>query len=482
MKWDEEDVRRFGRRVAELVAGYYGSLESARISPAGDRDPRELFGGPLPEEGTDPFHLLEEIERDFLPNCFRLSSPNYFGLFNPTPTVIGVYADAIASLVNQNTGAWSHSPAGIAIEMTVVRWLCALVGYGGGAFGTLTSGGTLANYTGIKTALNERIPQVRQGGVAAAPGRPTFYVSTQAHYSIDRLADMIGVGLDGMVKIECDAAARIVPGALEERIRRDRESGRLPFAVVGIAGTTTSGAIDPLADLAGICRRHGLWFHVDAAWGGAARLSRRLSPLLDGIEQADSITLDPHKWFSVPFTAGAIVARDGAALRRTFEVASHYLTDKEFSDHEAENLYQFGVAGSRRLDALKVWLSLRQYGRRGYEEAIERQEALARYLAERVDTADDMTAMTPPSLGVFCFRHLPGPLREPGTTEEAIARFHMDVQTALERRGRSWISTSVVGGRRVFRFCATSHLSRERHIDRLLEEVRAAGRELPVRR
>lgn len=474
-EWIEDDVRRFGREVADLVAEYFAALETMPITPRHPDPVEDPLGGPLPEEGADPFELLAEVRQRVIPNSFHLGSPAYFGLFNPTPTVIGVFADAIASAINQNMAAWSHGPAGSQIERTVIRWMSDLVGFPLGAFGTLTSGGSLANYTGLKVALNERVPEVRRIGVAAAEGRPTFYVSTQAHYSIDRLADLLGLGTEGMRRIECDAEARIVPAALERQIQVDRSGGRLPFCVVGIAGTTTSGAIDSLGQLADICARHRLWYHVDAAWGGAARLSRRYTGLLDGIERADSVTLDPHKWFAVPFAAGAILVKDGPALRRTFEVKPLYVTDRVFTEHEDLNLFQFGVAGSRRLDALKVWLSLRQHGRLGYEEAIERQIALAEYLAGRVGAATDLEAMSRPSLGVLCFRYLPA---GPKGNDADLDAMQMKIQHEVQRRGNAWISTSVLGARRVLRFCATSYLSRERHVDRMLEEVRAAAREV----
>ncbi len=475
MRWDEEEIRGFGRQVADLIADYYAQLESVPITP---RDPSrldDLFGGGLPETGTDPLVLLAEVRERVLPNSFHLASPAYFGLFNPTPTVIGVFADAIASTLNQNMAAWSHGPAGTHIEKTVIRWLSDLIGYGPGAFGTLTSGGSLANYTALKVALNERIPAVRGEGMTGAAGRPTFYASTQAHYSLERVADMLGLGRSGMRAIPCDERGRIVPEELERRIAADRSEGRLPFCVVGIAGTTTSGAVDPLADLARICERHGAWYHVDAAWGGAARLSRRHAGLLAGIERADSVTLDPHKWFAVPFTAGAIVCRDGAALRRTFEVTPHYVSDRGFTEHEDLNLFQFGAAGSRRLDALKVWLSLRQHGRAGYEEAVDRQIALAEHLARLVEESADLETMSPPSLGVTCLRVVPP---GGGFDEERLAALQMSVQQEVERRGRAWISTSVLNGRRVIRFCAASYLSRERHVDRLVEELRAAAARL----
>ncbi len=472
MQWSEKDIRAFGREVADLIADYYAQLETRPIWPEEPDRLDQIFAEPLPEVGADPFTLLAEVREKVIPNSFHLASPCYFGLFNPTPTVAGVFADAIASTINQNMAAWSHGPAGSQIEKTVIRWLCDLVDYPATAFGTLTSGGSLANYTGLKVALDEKVPDVKRIGVAAAEGRPTFYVSTQAHYSLDKIAGMLGLGLQGMRKIECDASSRIVSAALERQILADRAAGRLPFCVVGIAGTTTSGAIDPLEDLADLCARHKVWYHVDAAWGGAARLSSAHRDRLAGIERADSITLDPHKWFAVPFAAGAILTKDGSALRRTFEVRPHYVSDQVFAEHEDLNLFQFGAAGSRRLDALKVWLSLKHHGRRGYEEAINRQVALAEYLARIVQDSDDLELMSSPSLGVVCFRCVPPGLRG---REQDLDHLQMKVQTTVERRGRAWISTSVLGGRRVIRFCATSYLSRERHVDRMLEEVRAAA-------
>lgn len=471
--WDEAGIREFGRQVADLIAGYFAGLETIPITPQGGGDLEALFGGPMPEEGADPFALLEEIRTNVLPNSFHLPAPRYFGLFNPTPTVIGVFADAIASTINQNMAAWCHGPAGSQIEKTVIRWLCDLVGLGPGAFGTLTNGGTLANYTGLKVGLDERIPAIRKEGVAAAGGRPAFYVSDQAHYSLERLANMLGIGLEGMRRVTSDAEGRVDAAEIDRRIRADREGGWWPFAVVGIAGTTTSGAVDPLDHLAQIARQHRLWYHIDAAWGAAALLSREHRSLFKGIEEADSVAVDPHKWFSVPFTAGGILARDGASLRRTFEVKPLYASDRGFTDHEDLNLYQYGVAGSRRLDALKVWLSLRQYGRRGYGEAIRRQIGMAEYLARRVASSDHLEAVTRPSLGILCFRCVPPALRGRDGELDAL---QMKIQQAVERRGRAWISTSVLRGRRVIRFCATSYLTRERHVDLMLEEVLAAAR------
>ena len=364
--------------------------------------------------------------------------------------------------------AWCHGPAGSQTAKTVIRGLAELVGFGARSFGTLTSGGSLANYTGIKLALNEHFPSVRKQGLQAVEGKPAFYVSDQAHYSLDKIADMIGIGQEAMRAVPSDASARVQPGKLAEMIETDRAGGWAPFCVIGIAGTTTSGAVDPLAELGALCARERIWYHVDAAWGAAALVSDRHREKFTGIELADSGAIDPHKWFSIPFTAGGILVKDGKALRRGFEVKPHYVSDRGFTDHEDLNLFQFGVAGSRRLDALKVWLSLRQYGRKGYAAAIERQIALAEFLGSKIEKSRHLQLVTRPSLGVCCFRVSP-----PGFTGGAgdLDALQMKVQQAIEARGRVWISTSVLQGTRVIRFCVTSHLTRERHIDLLMEEI-----------
>ncbi len=455
MRHGEEEVARWARRSADFVARYLTALEGRPLQPRRTREEIDaLFAGPLPEEGLGVDAALAQIEHNVVPNAFHLGGSGYFGLFNPTPTVAAVLADGIASALNQQVASTSHAPSGTAVERTVIRWLAAMCGLPASSGGTMTNGGSLANMTAIKVALNSRIEGAGENGVGDR--RPAFYVSGEAHYSFEKTGDLLGLGRRAVRPVRTDAQFRMDPRALEEAIDEDGAAGDAPFAIVGTAGTTSSGAIDPLPELAKIADRFGLWFHVDAAWGGAVRLSRKHSALLDGIERADSVTVDPHKWLYVPYSAGAVLVRDAEALRRTFDVSHAYVSDR--SMEAPVNYFQHGVAGSRRFDALKVWASLLAYGRRGYEEAIDSRIALAEELGRRLEPRWRLAAA--PSLACCCWR-------DPKLDDEG----HRRVQQAIEREGRVWISTTMLDGRRAYRFCATSYLTTEKDLDALMDAL-----------
>lgn len=358
MPWTETEIREFGCCVSEILATYFTPLPILRISPdVSPADLSRIFNTPVPEDGTPKERLLEEFERDVLPNSFHLGSPRYYGLFNPTPTVIGIYAETLSAMLNQNTARWNHGPAATAIEVQVIRWMCDAICYGPGSFGILTNRGSLANCTAVKVALNKKFPVILESGLQGLKASPVMYASDQCHYSMDRIADLIGIGRKNLRKIGTDSRFRIDVAQLRKQVREDLDKGFLPFCVVGIAGTTNCGAIDDLNELANICQEYGLWFHVDAAWGGTVRFSKKYRSLLDGIERADSVTIDPHKWMYVPFCAGAILVRDAEDLKRTFDIRPAYFSDKSFVEGQPTNFFQYGVAGSRRFDALKIWWS-----------------------------------------------------------------------------------------------------------------------------
>jgi aromatic-L-amino-acid decarboxylase len=461
MKHDEGEIRRWAARVGEFVARYLSTLDERPLQPRRGREAIEsLFAGSIPEAGAGVDATLAQVEHNVVPNSFHLAGSGYFGLFNPTPTVAAVLADAMAGALNQQLAAYNHSPAATTIERTVIRWLAEMCGMPATAGGSMTNGGSLANATAIKVALNEHVRGVAEDGVDGH--RPVFYVSDQAHYSFEKTADLLGLGRSAARAVPTDARFRVDLRSLEEAIERDARDGREPFAIVGNAGTTSSGAIDALLELAKLADRLGLWFHVDAAWGGAARLSRKHAALLDGIERADSITIDPHKWLYVPYSAGAVVVRDADALRRTFDVSHAYVSDRSFD--APVNYYQHGIAGSRRFDALKVWATIVAYGRKGYEEAVDSRIALAEELARRLEGAGNHLC-APPSLAVVCWR-------DPRLDDEG----HHRVQHAIEQEGRVWISTTVLGGRRAFRFCATSYLTTEKDLDALMDALQRRSR------
>src|SRR5688572_12655405 len=249
-------------------------------------------------------------------------SPRYFGQFNPTPLPIGVWADVFTSMLNQNAGAWRNGPTSAIIEARVIRWLCDLINYGAQSFGTLASGGSEANLIALKCARDRAAASIKDDGVRSAPHDLVVYASEQCHYSIDKSVDILGMGRNSLRKIPTDEGFHIRVDALREQIARDRDEGRVPACIVGVAGTTSTGVIDPIEDLAAIARENNCWYHVDAAYGGPLAFSPKHKAKLHGIEVADSITFDPQTSMLVPFSCGAVLVREGGrVLRDAFDMS-----------------------------------------------------------------------------------------------------------------------------------------------------------------
>ncbi|MFN2431285.1 MAG: aspartate aminotransferase family protein, partial [Gemmatimonadota bacterium] len=309
MEVRRDELARLAEDSGALIARWFQELADRPVCPA--HDPAELAAlvdEPLPERGAAAEQVLAEFER-LLPYATAIPSPRYYGLLNPAPTPVSVWAEALAAAVNPNLGAWRHGTIGVAVEERVIRWLVDLYGFPPAASGTFTSGGTEANLTAAACARHRADPTIRELGARGAP--LVGYVSREGHFSLDRSFDLLGLGRSSLRAIDSDESCRIRVAELRERIAADRAAGLRPFFLVGILGTTSTGAVDPLPELARVAREERLWFHVDAAYGGPAALSPQLAPLCAGVELADSVTVDPHKWLFVPFSAGAIVVREG---------------------------------------------------------------------------------------------------------------------------------------------------------------------------
>src|SRR2546421_8380484 len=346
-----EQHEKLGRAVTKLIAEHAARLGSARVtSPATPDDLRQLFDEPLPLAGTPAEQVLDQYARDVAPHVMQVPSPHYFGQFNPTPLAIGVWADALCSSLNQNAGAWRNGPTSAMIESQVIRWLCELIGYRSEAFGVLASGGSEANLIALKCARDRAAPEINQQGANGA-GNLTVYTSEQCHYSVEKSLDILGLGRESLRKIETDDRFHVRPDSLKAAIEKDIAQGRKPFCIVGVAGTTSTGVIDPLPELAAIARENDCWFHVDAAYGGALAFSDEHKGKLGGIEFADSITFDPHKWMFVPFSCGATLVRDGGqVLRNSFDMSPEYLSeDRGFSDAQYD-FFRDGPMGTRRFN------------------------------------------------------------------------------------------------------------------------------------
>ncbi|MBV9211748.1 MAG: aminotransferase class V-fold PLP-dependent enzyme, partial [Acidobacteria bacterium] len=458
-----------GRAVAEMISDFARGLDGSRVTPeASPEELKKLFDEPLPLEGVAASEILKRCAEDIVPHVMRIPSPRYYGLFNPTPLPIGVWADALASALNQNCGAWRNSPSASMVEARVIRWLCELIGYGAESYGALTSGGSEANLVALKCARDNAHEQIRNRGVRAATGDLVVYGSEQAHYSLEKSLDILGLGRESLRKIATDENFHIDLKALREAIEHDLRAGRVPCCVAGAAGATSTGVVDPLESLADIASEYNCWFHVDAAYGGALAFSDKHKALLRGIERADSVTIDPHKWMFVPNECGAtLVKAGGRVLRDAFDITPEYLSENRGGADVQYDFFRYGQLGTRRFRALKVWMALKFLGVRGYAEIVERQIELTHYFAQQIDEIKAFKRAGRIETAVCCFRFLP---EESSHADEAAQdKLQLALQQRIEQSGEAWISTTVLKGRRFLRVNINSFLTERRHIDELLE-------------
>ncbi len=469
---------QLGPAVAQLVAEYAASVDSRPV--ASDATPGSLqamFDEEFPEVGTSIEELMERFRSQIARHAMTISSPRYFGQFNPTPLPIGVWSDALSSTLNQNAGAWRNGPTSAIIEARVIRWLCELLGYGPESYGTLASGGSEANLLGLKLARDSINENIKMRGLRSLSDTLVVYASEQCHYSIEKSADILGIGRDLVRKIATDDQFHIRLDVLKDTIATDRANGFTPCCIVGVAGATSTGVFDPLPELADIAAENACWYHVDAAYGGSVAFSSQHRYKLAGIERADSITFDPHKWMFVPFCCGATLVRDGGrVLRDSFDSSPEYLAEDRGGADVEFDFFRYGQLGSRRFNSLKLWMALKFMGRQGYAEAVERQIGLTKYLAERIDALEDFERVSPVETAVCCFKYLPESILK--FDPELQDRLQQKLQQHIERSGKAWLTTTVLHGRRTFRVNINSFLTEQRHVDDLLELLQLSGREV----
>ncbi len=473
-----EQHERIGKAVTSIVAEYAAGLDSRKVTSEATPEVLEkIFNEPFPEQGIGVEEILEKYRQDVITHAMQVPSPRYFGQFNPTPLPIGVWADALASSLNQNASAWRNGPTSALIEARVLRWLCELVGYGPESFGTLASGGTEANLIALKCARDRAHKKAVEHGLRSAPGDLIVYASEQCHFSIERSIDILGLGRASLRKIETDAKFHVRPAALQKQIQADRDAGCIPCCVVGLAGATSTGVVDPLKELAAIARENDCWYHIDAAYGGALAFSGKHRYKLAGIELADSITFDPHKWMFVPFACGAVLVRNGGrVLRDAFDITPEYLNEDRGGADVEFDFFRYGQMGTRRFNSLKLWMAMKFMGRAGYAEIIEHQIELTEYLALRLSQMSNFELVGEVETAVCCFKFRPPGITDLDGLEED--RLQQRLQQAIEQSGEAWITTTVVKGRRVLRVNVNSFLTRKRHIDDLLELVTRKSNEV----
>ena len=456
---DPETRRRLYSLTADLLERYAAEVEDLPVAPR--LDPGEIRAALAPVDFQTP--ASPEAALQFAADGLRrwqvhTPHPRYFGLFNPAPTAMGVFADTLVAGFNPQIAAWSHSPFAAEVEAHLVRALGAKFGYGQ-TDGTFCSGGMEANHTAVLTALAHAFPNWIGEGLRGLPGQPVMYVSADSHHSFRKAARMCGLGEDALREIAIDENLQMQPGDLRDAVERDRRAGHSPFLIAATAGTTVAGAIDPLPEISAIARREGMWMHTDAAWGGAAALVPELRGLLNGVEQSDSITFDAHKWLSVPMGAGVYLTRHADILERTFRVASPYMP-KEAEGLDIVDPHLHSMQWSRRFTGLKVFLSLMVAGWSGYEQALRHQTRMGDVLRQALE-ADGWNVVNRTPLPVVCF-----------TRKDASALELRDVADRVLKAGQAWISTAALRGLPVLRACITHFDTQEQHVRLLVSSLR----------
>ena len=466
---DSATRRRLGYWLIDHIDEFFASLPDRAVQlPASQRSFGPLLDS-LPEHGEDAEKVLQEVFREMVDKGFHVPSANYFGLMNPTPVYMGVMAEALVAALNPQLATVKRSQLASKIEHETVRWLGELVGWEGDFNGTFTTGGNEANFTGMALALAAKFPNLIEDGVMSAGGQPVLYASEEAHHSIDKSAGLLGIGRKALRRIAVNQHMQLDLSALEHAIVRDRGEGKKPFCVVATAGTTNSGAVDDLRALGEICRHNDLWLHVDGAYGGAAIFSKKHRRVLRGIEQADSITIDPHKWLAVPLAAGVILTRRPEMLERAFAVAAPYMP--KAAEAKGVDNSRLSAQWTRRMNSLKLWLTLRVHGRRAYEEHIDRQMELAGSFVRWVQSSNVFELASPQVLPIVAFR-----VKSKNLAPEQLAETHAEIVDEVTGDGRRWISETRVNGQSVLRMMVISYLTEERHL-RELEKALAEAAE-----
>ncbi len=472
-----------------LVSDYFAHVSELPVFPeVSAADVAARLSTPLPDEGESIEHLIDDC-RALISMSRHNGHPRFFGYVASPSTPVGAYADLIASALNANLTSWRSAPAATEIERTVLRWLAALIGYNRDGHGILTSGGSMANLNALYIAHRTKAPaDASRKGLWSDGGAPmTVYTSDQIHLSLPKAADVLGLGREQVRIVETDASYRLDVRSLREMIAGDRRRGLRPFCVVASAGTVSTGAVEPLAEVARVAAEHSLWFHVDGAYGALAALDETKRPLFAGLELADSVSLDPHKWLYAPVDCGCLLFREAENARRAFSSSENaaYIKIHEEADDESYAFWDYGLELSRRFRALKIWLTLRYYGARRISAAISEDSRLAQYLAECVEAADDFELLAPVELSICCFRYLPkGAQREllnAGTVNgehlnDELNQLNARIMHAVQRGGRAYLSNATLrGGHYALRACITNFRTTRADIRQTLDIIRAAA-------
>jgi len=470
----QEALEEISSQATKLVFEYFMSIaERPVIAPNYAGKTRSGINVELPQQGRPLEELLDEC-RTVMDLSRHNGHPRFFGYVASPSAPIGAYADLIASALNANITCWRSGPAGTEIEQLVVRWLGSLIRYDDDAKGLMTSGGSMANMIALLIA-SRRVSgaETARKGLWNAGPPMTVYVSEEVHMSIPKAMDVLGFGRDQVRVVSCDERQRMRVDALAEHIQKDLREGFRPFCVVASAGTVGTGAVDALDRIADVAREFDLWFHVDGAYGAPGILDQRKTELFAGLERADSVSLDPHKWLYVPVDAGCLLFRDFVTAAAAFSTEdADYIKRHGHAEDAAFAYWDYGVELSRRFRALKVWLTLSYYGAERIAEAVSSDIAMADYMGELVSRADDFELMAAVELSICCFRYVPPGVKP---NDDELNRLNEQILTVVQKGGRAYVSNANVNGKFALRACITNFRTTKRDVELTIEAVREAA-------
>ena len=464
-----DEIGDWGNSVIQLMAEYLGGLRDHKVyRHISSRDIRDSLDPALPTKGTDFDALLKVFRENIIPFSRQNAHPRMFGYVQSPGTPLAAFADLLASTLNANLTVWRSAPAPVELERLTIDWIRQILGFNAQAGGLFVSGGSMANLAAIAAARQAKDD---------SSGRLRIYASSETHFSIAKATALLGIGRENVRFVAVDECFKIRVDDLVAKITADLEAGYLPFCVVANAGTVNTGAVDPLAEIREIADRFQLWMHVDGSYGAFAVLAKSARKLFAGLERADSIALDPHKWLYLPVDVGCVIYRAPEIARAAFAHEAEYTRIIGEKADEAFAFWDYGPELSRRFRALKVWMLLKGVGLDSLGEAIESNLACARYLESMVRASDDFEMVAPVELSIFCLRHVPVQLRN--KSPQAIDAFNERLLIALQRDGSSYLSNATLAGRFALRGCVLNYRTTLRDMEILLDDLRRVAGSLP---
>lgn len=457
------NIQKAGEIIREL---YQEKLDRHVFPGKTPGDIQEIFDEPLPENGLDIGELLEKVRNDVIGSATLNVGPHYYGYITGGGNQVAILAEMISAALNQNNLKWHSSPVSTELEKLVVNWVSQLIGYSDSVAGAILDGGSTANFNCLAVARKNMAPENLSAEGMYGMKPMTVYVSEEGHSSFDKAVDALGIGLNNLRKIPVDDQFRVRTDLLREQIQNDRKAELNPICVIGIAGTTNSGAVDNLKVLSDIAKEEKMWYHVDAAYGGPAAKLESVSHLFDGIEKADSVVVNPHKWLYVPFEAACILVKEPEKLRRTFSLIPDYLRSNE-DEGGRTDMMEYQMPLTKSFKSLKVWMTLKAFGAKRLRETIQGDIDNAQHLQSLIEKSDDFEMLAPVPLSIACFRYTPA-----GMSEEEMDELNRKLAHAIEQDGRIFLTATKIKGKTALRTCFINPRTTKKDVEWIPEVIR----------